>query len=252
MIINLKKEALSGLTKTELEIIKFINVNESKLTELSIIDIAEETFSSPSTVSRAIRKCGLNGFNELRHRLTMLVDNKEINKLGEIMNKSVVEAQILVERISVEQILDIAKAILKSKKVYVLARGPSEFVGQEFCFKLQILDINAMFISDPNIMKKKTEDLKAGELTFIFSLNGSTDELLEAAKNATINNGVVISCCCNEHSNLNQLSNYYVIGYRHQHISIKEYEVNSRVSLYMISRIITDYLVSYKNDNYEM
>lgn len=251
MIISLSKEILQTLTKTEMEIIKFINENEEQMTELSIVDIAEETYSSPSTVSRAIRKCGLNGFNELRHRLTITNQNPELHQLGEILNKSVIEAQTLVERISVAQILEIAKEILNAKKVYVLSRGPSGFVGEEFCLKLQVLDINAMSITDPNIMRKKTENIKEGELTFIFSLNGGTKELLESAQNTSMGNGKVVTCCCNEYSELVQYSDYFVIGYRHKHTAITDFEVSSRVSLYMISRIITDYLVGYKNGNYD-
>lgn len=54
MIIPLDTNTLERLTKTELEIIQFINSHEEELPELSIVDIAFETYSSPSTVSRAI------------------------------------------------------------------------------------------------------------------------------------------------------------------------------------------------------
>ncbi|RRH40345.1 MurR/RpiR family transcriptional regulator, partial [Clostridioides difficile] len=40
MIIELNKSNSENLTKTELEIIKFINENESILPELSIVEIA--------------------------------------------------------------------------------------------------------------------------------------------------------------------------------------------------------------------
>ena len=57
MLIELNQEKSDRLSKTEQEVIKYINENEKKLSELSIVDIAFETYSSPSTVSRAIRKC---------------------------------------------------------------------------------------------------------------------------------------------------------------------------------------------------
>ena len=66
MLIEISKEIADRLSKTELGVVRFMNENENKISELSIVEIAFETFSSPSTVSRAIRKCGLNGFNELR------------------------------------------------------------------------------------------------------------------------------------------------------------------------------------------
>lgn len=247
MIISLTKKILDSLTKTELEIVKFINDHEMQMTTLSIVDIAEETFSSPSTVSRAIRKCGLNGFNELRHRLTMSNENQQLQHLGEIMDKSVIEARNLVERISVELILQIAKEILSAKRIYVLTRGPTDFVGQEFSFKLQLLDMNSIAINDPKIMCIKSENMRAGDLGIIFSLNGKTPELLEVARNITGNSGKLVSCCCNEYSDLATTSDYFVEGYRHHHTAFTDFEVASRVSLYMISRILTDYLVGYRN-----
>lgn len=50
MIIELSPNILENLSKTELEIVNFINDNEERLSELSIVDIAFETYSSPSTV----------------------------------------------------------------------------------------------------------------------------------------------------------------------------------------------------------
>ena len=69
MIIEITESIAENLTQTEKSIVKYINQNETKLSRMSIVDIAFETFSSPSTVSRAIRKCGINGFNELRYKL---------------------------------------------------------------------------------------------------------------------------------------------------------------------------------------
>ena len=50
MIINLNENIIKKLTKTEYEIVKFINNNQKILQDLSIVDIAFETFSSPATV----------------------------------------------------------------------------------------------------------------------------------------------------------------------------------------------------------
>lgn len=249
MIIQINKAIQESLTKTELAIIQYINENVNELHKLSIVDIAEESYTSPSTVSRAIRKCGLHGFNELRHRLNETVDDKELYQLGEIMNKSVIEAQTLIERISVTEVLNISKELLKANRIYVLARGASEYVGEEFSFKLQLMNLNSMFICDPDIMRKKANKVTENDLIFIFSLNGNTQELLDVVQTASLTKCKVISCCCNQHSELFSFSDLYILGYRHKHISITDFEVASRVSLFMISRIITDYLVSYINEN---
>lgn len=140
MIIELSPNILENLSKTELEIVNFINDNEERLSELSIVDIAFETYSSPSTVSRAIRKCGINGFNELRYKLTQKVENKEIHDLNEIMNKSLIEATSVIEHMSLTNLLNILHTMRdakrKNERILIFARGLSELVAQEFCMKL--------------------------------------------------------------------------------------------------------------------
>ncbi len=245
MIIELDGEAAAKLSKTERNVVNFINTHEKELAKMSIVDIAFETFTSPSTVSRAIRKCGINGFNELRYRLMQPSEDKAIASLNEIMNKSLIEAEVVLERISLENILDIVRRIQRAKRsrIYVLSRGLTTYVAKEFSLKLELLDYNVMETDDPNIMCSVTQNLRANALVIIFSLNGRTEELIEAARNANMAGAEIITCCCSDQSPLLEYSTKYLIGYKHSHVAIKEYEVTSRLPLAMMSRIIIDYLV---------
>lgn len=245
MLIELTSEKIEKLTKTELEIIKFINANEEQLSELSIVTIAFDTFSSPATVSRAIRKCGLNGFNELRYLSAKKSQNDEVAHVGDILNKSLIESQRVIDQISIDKILKIITVLKESRRIIVLARGMTEYVAQEFTFKLQLLGFNVMLVSDPNIMKKMCAKVEKDECVFIFSLNGRTEELVDSARNARLRDAQIITCCCNEDSELLELSNHFVLGYRHEHSAIREYEVFSRLALNIISRIIIDYIAIY-------
>ncbi|EOS27205.1 hypothetical protein C806_00172 [Lachnospiraceae bacterium 3-1] len=246
MLIELNKGITECLSKTELEIVRFINENEERMSELSIVEIAFDTFSSPSTVSRAIRKCGLNGFHELRYRLTVKAEEKDIQNMGEVMNKSLVEAQQVIEHISVSGILEIIKCIKEASRIFVFGRGLTEYVAEEFALKLQLLDYNAMAVRDPNIMRNKTKRLRADEVIFNFSLNGMTEELIESSKNANLCGAKVLTCCCNDQSPLLELSACSLVGFRHSHKAIKDFEVSSRVPLQIMARLIIDYLTSYE------
>lgn len=245
MIIELNSSIIDNLSKTEREIINFINLHEHDLAEMSIVDIGFNTFTSPSTVSRAIRKCGINGFNELRYKLTKPNLNKDLVSINEIMNKSLIEATNVLERISLTDILAIVQAIIKAKerKIYVFARGLSEYVAHEFSLKLELLDYNVMESGDPNIMRSICKNISAEHLVIIFSLNGATPELLESAQMADMAGAKVITCCCSDKTKLLEYSAHYLVGYKHNHTSIKEFEVTSRLPLYMMSRILIDYLV---------
>lgn len=245
MLIEINSDIIEGLTKTELSIIKYINNNEDRLPDLSIVTIAFDTYSSPATVSRAIKKCGLNGFNELRYLSSQKSNNNAIMDVGDIMNKSLIECQRVIEQLSIKKVLDIITLLKESRRIIVLARGMTEYVAKEFTFKLQLLDFNILLINDPNIMRKITKKVKEDECIFIFSLNGETIELLESAKNANFQGAKVVTLCCNESSELLELSNYFLLGYKHEHVAIREYEVISRIALNIISRIIVDYIAIY-------
>lgn len=242
MIIVLDSKTIDRLTKTELEIINFINENEEILPELSIVDIAFETYSSPSTVSRAIRKCGLNGFNELRYRSVNQAKSIEIQSMNELFNKTLIEAQKVHERISLTDILAVVKCLDSARQISVFSRGPTTYVGQEFALKLQLLDYDVFFTDDPNIMQVKAAKLQEADVLFILSLNGKTPELIASAITAHQKGNRVIICCCNEKSKLFSYSHYSLIGYKHSHQAIKDFEVSSRIALYMICRIIIDYI----------
>lgn len=245
MIIPWSAEAEKNLTKTESSIIRYINAHEENIPNLSIVDIAFETYSSPATVSRAIRKCGIHGFQELRYKLTQPRKEKELVSLNEIMNKSLMEAERLLEQISLPEVLHIVQLIqeARERRIFVFSRGLTSYVGREFSLKLQLLGYNVMETDDPNIMRTVTKHSTEKSLCVFFSLKGETVELVDSARNASASESDIIVCCCNDKSPLLSYATCALIGFMHHHISIKEYEVTSRVPLSIMSRILIDYLV---------
>lgn len=244
MLIELNKEIIDSLSDTELRIIRFMNNNMERLSQLSIIDIALETYSSAASVSRAIRKCHITGFNELRYKLTHSSQRNEVNHVGEMINKSLVEVQRTIEQLSVSTILAIIHQIKQAERIIVLGRGLTEDVAAEFALKLQLLDFNAVAIRDPNIMQLKAQRMQSKDILMIFSLNGQTQELIRSAENALLHQHKVISCTCNPNSPLIPLSHYHLIGYKDSQVAIKTYEVASRLPLQIMARIMIDYLVN--------
>lgn len=245
MIITLDAETEKRLTRTECGIIQFVNAHENDLSKMSIVDIAEETFTSPASVSRAIRKCGINGFNELRYRLIQPKHDQDIASINEIMHKSLIEAEALLERISVQNLLHVVQRIMAAKagRIYVLGRGLSSYVVAEFSLKLRLLGYNVMDTDDPNIMRNITRHLPRDSYVILFTLGGKTQEIVDAACNAYSQGVDVCVCCCNDAAPVLQYAKYRLVGMQHKHIAIKEYEVTSRVSLSIMARMIVDYLV---------
>ena len=59
MFIQIDKGIYEKLSEAEKGVIQFLNQNEEKIPYMSITNIAEKTFTSHSTVSRAIQKLSL-------------------------------------------------------------------------------------------------------------------------------------------------------------------------------------------------
>ena len=76
MLIKIDHDFHEHLTDTEKKVINFINMNTDKISSMSISDVAEATYSSPATVSRTIKKCGISGFAELRYLLTQQAETQ--------------------------------------------------------------------------------------------------------------------------------------------------------------------------------
>ena len=232
MLIRIDQDFHEHLTDTEKAVISFLNSNVDKISTMSISDVAEQTFSSPATVSRTIKKCGISGFAELRYLISKeSKEERDDVSVNEIFNKSMLEVSNTIDHLSIETILAAVKEIRSANRVYLLSRGLSELVAKEFALKLQLIGVNVFEDSDPLIMQEITSHVKKKELVIIYSLSGKTPELLKAAENAA--------------------SLGAVFGYKHSHVSIKSVDATSRLPLYVISRILIDYITKQMSEEEE-
>ena len=184
------------------------------------------------------------GFAELRYQLAnQAASHVDTIAVNEILNKSLQEVTRTIEQISVETVFQIVKEIKKASRIVLLARGLTEHIAQEFALKLQILGYNVFANYDPMMMQSITKRLKRDELVIIFSLSGATKELLSAAENAASTGSKIICLTCgNLDCALAKISDIVMFGFKHSHTSIKIMDATSRLPLYVMARIIFDYL----------
>ena len=85
------------------------------------------------------------------------------------------------------------------------------------------------------------------DLLLLFSLNEKTEELVASAENACLSGTKIAVCCCNNEPTLAFMADYLLLGYRDEHTSIVDYEVRSRLPLYVLARIVIEYLATEKD-----
>lgn len=243
MIVEITEELESGLTEAKRQVIEYINQHEDQFLKLTITELAEKSFTSPPTVSRAVRKCGYNGLSELRYKLSaMIEDMVEGEIVNEIFQKSVTECMKTIEILKAETILKVVRFIKTAQKIYIIARGSTAWIAKDVELQLQLLGYNAYMLSDSEVMKKSDKLFRHGDLIIIFSIKNSTPELLLTAQNAKKVGANVVTCCCLPKTDLEDYSDLSVLGYNQRNKTIEDFDIVSRLPLQIIARTLIDYL----------
>lgn len=243
MLVKLNDEMRKTLTDTEIAVVEWLNGHEDALADMSIGEIAAETYSSPATVSRAIRKCGFSGIAEARYRAVNKIDYAaDKRNMSRVIHNLLRECEETIDSFDVDVIQRVIYHIKFARKIWILARGTTVGIASYFEFQLQLLGYNAYTLSDSQIMRVSEKLFKKDDLVIIFTVTNSTPELEIAARNAKMREAMVITCCCISGTSLERHSDLYVYC-KKTNISVIDGLVISNLPLHLISRVIIDYLI---------
>lgn len=235
--------SIETLTEAEQAVVACINKAGQNITEMNISDIASAAFVSISTVSRTIRKCGYGNLAEMRFKLSESNHEMESsNLINKVLATSYKECTTTIESIQIKSIFQIADYIKRAGKIFVVGRGLTSLVAQEFEFQLQCQRFPVWTISDSEMLKRMDRITRSGDLVIIFSVANSTPELAIAASLSKQNGANVVVCCCKKNTEIERLADVFVWGRSTPILPNKLYGSTSRLALHIISRTIIEYL----------
>ena len=168
--------------------------------------------------------------------------------IKQAIKKNEDEVQRTIQLQSIGQIEDAVQKIYNAKKIYIFGRGFSEMIAKEMMIKLQVMEKTCENHDDPNIIRIKSRKMGKNDLAIFISLNGETSELVEACQNLSIRQVTTITLTTRVDSTLSKLSDMTLLGFKSDQSFFPEYEVRSRLSLNVISRILLDaYVIRTKS-----
>ena len=246
MFIQIDKGIYEKLSEAEKGVIQFLNQNEEKIPYMSITNIAEKTFTSQSTVSRAIQKCGYQGISQLRYAISQQEQMKEHHEssygVNNILAKSYRESTKTIDNISPVAMLKTIEYIKQAKRIFIFARGFTALIAEEFQMYLQLLGYNAIIVKDVKWMENTERIVTKDDIAFILSLRNSTPELARSARAARMKGAKVITCCCKSPCELEKFSDITIYGHSEQIMKVSGMSVYSRIPLLIITRTIIEYI----------
>lgn len=238
--------ATKDLSISELHAWSYIQENPEKVTKMSIVQLSQETNVSTATIVRALQKMGYHGFSSFRDHLLQQganqysVLNNADDAVRSVISKNEIEMKNTLSNLDLS-IIDKSISITQTASIiYIFARGLSESIAKEIMVKLQLTGKYVEFFSDPNIIRTIAKTISSSATVIFISLNGETQELVDAAKQLKKNQISTITFTTNSSGSLLRYTELNYIGYKSKTNYFPDYEVRSRLPLQIMARIFCD------------
>lgn len=222
------------LTNSEQKVIEYINNNPETISNLGIIELAEQAFVSVATLSRALRKCGVEKITDIRYRVAK--DNFTTNN---ILNDIRMEYTNTIQQIDVDSVVKIVDYIYGAKRIFIFGNGIASLVTEELEFYLRYMKINAR--AENLVMLAGNQlDISKEDLIIVFTITDEKEEMARYIQQYKSLGTKIATCCCNRDIALAELSDVTVTGCSGEISSKQSGDIGSCLGLRMVVRAITE------------
>ena len=203
------REIQPSLSSTERQIARFILTNPDETTTLTIRELAQKTFSSPSSVVRICRAIGFQGYKDLRHALTLELatlgehgshkeqDITPQDSLQEIVDK-VTQKNIQCLRdtqrlLLLDELEQCVELVEKARTVLLFGIGSSLCVAKDTYLKFLRLDKPCVVNEDWHSQQLQARNATPEDVGIVFSYSGQTYEMIQCIKEMKASGAPVIA-----------------------------------------------------------
>lgn len=257
------REYLGRASAAEGAVIAYLLERPEAAADMSIHELAEKTFSSPSTVVRMCRKIGFAGYKEFRHAIiyelavrkeSMIEEQKEISRsdstediVNKVTYKNIISLENTKNLVDVKTINKCVDLICDAHSVCLFGIGSSLLVAQDAHLKFLRLNKACFINEDWHSQLLQARNMSKRDVGIVISYSGQTVEMLECVRAMKRVGAPVIAITRYDLSPLAELTDYnlYVAA---NESTFRSGAMSSRISQLNIVDIL--YTV-YANRNYE-
>ena len=176
-------------TKQDRAIIDCLNKNNHNgLSYLSITEFASCANVAESTLLRFCKKLGLKGYSEFRMLLAHSMSSEYTGNSDDfaftILSSMTTALQSTYELINHDNIEKAVSLLLSAKRVYCMGSGNSGVAALEMRNKFLRFGIHIFHVDDNHFQTIATSTLGPEDVLMLFSVSGSTKDMIEIAKKA--------------------------------------------------------------------
>lgn len=201
-----------SLSNSDIDILKILDKNISKIKDSTINELALITYTSTSSFFRLVQKLGFNSFTEFKFYIKNEIDkNNREDKLSNNLFLTKLEEQLEVtDKINQDKIRLVAETLMNSKNIYCYSTGwKQEKLSQNFISDISLYNIEISYIRsiEEFVKIKKTSD----STVLILSYSGDLAAYHDKVKELKDNKVKIIGLCLNKNSPLDKISDISLI-----------------------------------------
>ena len=241
---------------SEKEIANYILKNKEKILEMSIQELALNTYSSTSTIVRLCRKIGLKGYKNFKIKLSAELQKKYENisnvdanfpftdddsymeiskKIFELTNESLAQTYQLL---SSEILEEAVQMLLKAKRVGIFANGDTFIKALGFQNRMMKINTNIILSPIPNESQQLALTFNKEDCAIVISYSGENKDTLRISEILKDNACQIITISANPQSHISNISDLVLPLPRKESQSIKFSTFASQVAIEYVLNIL--------------
>lgn len=221
-----------------------------QINNITITDLAKETGTSGSTITRFAKKIHCDSFVDMKIKLGSNKYDTHIAKEDGIFSYVYQYYNEVIERtkalIDKESIFKIVNEIKKARNIYIYGVGSSGLTGEEMMKRLMRMGFSVHCISDSHMMIINSSIVSEKDLVIGISMSGETEEINNSLKISRKNGAKTVSITSFEGNSINNYSDIMLIVYNPKFVDRNRF-VNSQFSTMYIIDLIS--LVLLEDDD---
>lgn len=173
-----------AVTKSETAVLDYLEENFSSIPNMTVIRLAQESYTSQATINRTSKLLGFDGFSDLKYAV-----KEDVALIKSQSTKHIINTEYILSKIDFQSSTDLVKYIYQNRHHLLLfGLGASNVSAQYMARQLMYLGIPAIVVSELSMLKK-FQDYSI----LILSSSGETQRCLQLIHDAERANMCVLS-----------------------------------------------------------
>ncbi|MDK8502433.1 MurR/RpiR family transcriptional regulator [Aerococcus sp. UMB1112A] len=252
VLMKIQKEYLN-LASKEKKVADYILRYSDSIKNMNIKELAEKTGTSPSTITRFIRKIDLISYSDMKIDLQSADSQKIPEYTDSIIDDVFLYYQNVIKNtqrlINIQEIEAFADMISDAPKVILIGASNSGVTADIFRVRLMRMGIEAISYSDPMWMEMNAGISNANDLYIVLSNSGTTQCIIDTMKRAKLRGCKIISITSYSENPIGEMSDLALYVYNTRFVNNEKF-TNSQFSMVYLIDVLTTYLL--ENDNYRL